>query len=335
MPTQVNLSPDIQVKNLKKLSVVIPVFNAENHIERTVKQFIDLDEVVGQIICVDDCSKDRSLELLEQLREKDPRIEIFKLEKNSGAGVARNYGFEHVKSEFVYFFDADDVLNPKTLLKAVSRAENTKAELVLCGYHLGEIPEDKGPMHRLDAETCNRFLGSLNWTVMNSKDIASFLVTTNYPWTKILRTSYAKHIGLKFGATKVHNDILGHWISLLYAKRMVLMRDSVCTHIVPAGGGNLTNIRDNRRLGVFEALSDLDAILDREPSLRDTAFVELIKFKIIVLKWARSNIGHDYLYEFDNLAQRAFENIDMRIYLKLEQEWPNLAKDMIKLRFGS
>lgn len=316
------------------LSVVIPVYNAESYISNTVKQFVEIEGFDLQIVCVNDKSSDRSLEILEDLQKTHPQVEVINLKTNSGAGVARNIGFERVTGEFVYFFDADDTLQTDAFVKSLKLVKNTKAELIVCGYFLGETSEDKGPMHRLDSNTWNEILGPQSWTMMNSHNIPSLLATTNYPWTKILRTEYARRIKLRFGETIVHNDILGHWMSLLFAKRLVLSREAICTHIVPANGSNLTNIQDKRRLGVFEALSDLDDILAHDPRIRATSLFELTRFKVIVLKWARSNVGRAYQQDFDKLAQKAFENIEIKDYLGLQRKWPNVAKDMVSLRFG-
>lgn len=319
---------------MPKLSVVIPVFNSESFLTDAIEQFLALQDIGLQIICVNDGSTDASRDVLNILASAHPEIEVIHLEENQGAGIARNIGFEKVNGEYVYFFDADDKVHAQTLKKAIALAEATQSEIAMCGYYLADKPDGKGPMHGFDSDKWKRILGPQNWTVVNSDKIVSLLATTNYPWNKVLSADYARRIKLRFGKTRVHNDILGHWIALLHATRMVLMNDAICTHIVPEKGKNLTKIQDRRRLSVFDALSDLDRIIDLGNSRNPSSFIELTKFKVIVLKWARSNIAPEHLDEFDERAGAAFNSVGVSEYLEISRNSPSIAKDMKKLRFG-
>lgn len=95
------------------VSVIIPSYNRENTIVRAVNSVLNQTYKDIEVIVVDDCSKDRTLELLSSI--KDERLKFFKLEKNSGACVARNFGIEKANGEFIAFQDSDDEWLPEKL----------------------------------------------------------------------------------------------------------------------------------------------------------------------------------------------------------------------------
>lgn len=90
-----------------KVSVIIPVFNGSLYLTECIRgvQEQTLQEI--EVLCVDDGSADDSFRLLEQMRQSDPRIRVFR-QKNRGTGSARNLALKNAVGEFVCFLDADD-----------------------------------------------------------------------------------------------------------------------------------------------------------------------------------------------------------------------------------
>ena len=110
-----------------KVSIIIPVYNVEPFLARC------LDSVVGQtlrgieIICVDDGSPDRSIDILNRYAAQDDRIRVISQE-NRGLGGARNRGFDAATGEFILFVDSDDWIDPaycERLYEAAREAEVT------------------------------------------------------------------------------------------------------------------------------------------------------------------------------------------------------------------
>lgn len=101
------------------VSVVTPVFNAERFIGETIaslraQTFNDWEQVL-----VDDCSSDRTPELIAEQAAVDPRIRIIRHEHNGGVAAARNTAFEHARGRYVAFLDADDQWLPAKLERQV------------------------------------------------------------------------------------------------------------------------------------------------------------------------------------------------------------------------
>lgn len=96
-----------------KISVIVPVYNAEKYITQAVESALQFDEV-HEIILVEDKSPDNALEICQQLAEKHERVKLFQHpdKDNHGAGPTRNLGLEKATGDFIAFLDADDYYLP-------------------------------------------------------------------------------------------------------------------------------------------------------------------------------------------------------------------------------
>ena len=105
----------------KKVSVIIPLYNAEKYIERTIKSVLSQTYENLEIIIVDDESPDNSVQVCEQFT--DPRIKIVH-QKNRGLPGSRNTGIRHASSEYIAFIDADDIWLPEKLTKHIAHLDS-------------------------------------------------------------------------------------------------------------------------------------------------------------------------------------------------------------------
>ncbi|MBQ8430434.1 MAG: glycosyltransferase family 2 protein [Clostridia bacterium] len=92
-----------------KCSVVIPVYNAENFIETTLRSVVNQTIKDIEIICVNDCSKDNSVNIIKKLQQEDSRIILIENETNQKVSQPRNNGIKNAKSEWIALLDADDM----------------------------------------------------------------------------------------------------------------------------------------------------------------------------------------------------------------------------------
>lgn len=101
-----------------KLSIIIPVYNVESYIEDcflSVNQFLSVNkEIDGEIVLVNDGSKDRSGQICELLQLKYPTVTVIN-QPNSGVSVARNTGLDNAHGEWIWFVDADDCVAPEVV----------------------------------------------------------------------------------------------------------------------------------------------------------------------------------------------------------------------------
>ncbi|MCW6036634.1 glycosyltransferase [Spirulina subsalsa FACHB-351] len=111
-----------------KVSIIIPVYNAENYIIQCLESALNQTEQNIEIIVIDDASTDQTLNLVENYT--DPRLKIIKNEVNRGAGYCRNQGIKAAQGDWIVPLDSDDWYAPERIEKLWQVAQTEKADLV-------------------------------------------------------------------------------------------------------------------------------------------------------------------------------------------------------------
>lgn len=115
------------------VSVILPVLNAQNTVKETIASVLSQDYAELELIAVDDCSCDSSLEILQQY-QKDPRFILLANEKNLGAAEARNKAIEISRGRYAAFIDSDDIWAAHKLKKQVSFMQTKGCPISCTGY---------------------------------------------------------------------------------------------------------------------------------------------------------------------------------------------------------
>ena len=121
----------IDVKDSKPLvSVVVPVYNVEQYISECLDSIINQTYSNLEIICVDDCGQDNSMNIVEEYARKDSRIKIIHHDRNRGLGGARNTGLENATGEYIFFVDSDDWIETNCVDIVTNKLIETKLDTV-------------------------------------------------------------------------------------------------------------------------------------------------------------------------------------------------------------
>lgn len=110
-------------------SVIIPVYNRENFVQPTIDSVLNQKFENFEIIVVDDCSTDKSVEVIN--RNTDPRVKLIQQDTNQERGAARNRGFEESKGKYVCFLDSDDFFEPNHLETFYQHIQNKNEPVAL------------------------------------------------------------------------------------------------------------------------------------------------------------------------------------------------------------
>ena len=114
-----------------KVSIIIPVYNTEKYLRKCLDSVCNQTLQDIEIICVNDCSTDDSLEILKEYASNDNRIKIINFTENKGVAVARNTAIEQAKGEYIGFVDSDDYVDLDFYEKLYNTAKSENAELVV------------------------------------------------------------------------------------------------------------------------------------------------------------------------------------------------------------
>ncbi|MBE5740945.1 MAG: glycosyltransferase family 2 protein [Clostridiales bacterium] len=124
-------------------SVVITVYNAEKFIEQTVRSVMNQTVKNIEIICVNDCSKDNSVEIIKRLMTEDSRIVLLENDTNLKVSQTRNKGIQYSHANWIALLDSDDMWEPEFLERVIARRDETGGRVIHTSYrfmaHDGKI----------------------------------------------------------------------------------------------------------------------------------------------------------------------------------------------------
>lgn len=182
-------------------SIVMPMYNGEKYIGGMLKGIQEQKFRDWELIVVDDCSTDKSTEIVEKAAKKDERIRLIFQEENSGVSSARNRGIQEAKGRYLWFADADDSVEA-SLLETVQESLSTNpAKLVIFGL-VEEYYDEKGKFqysHPISHEEKYFHTGSELRKEMIYLERETLY---GYPWNKIYDLEYIREKKITFSDYK-------------------------------------------------------------------------------------------------------------------------------------
>ncbi len=213
-----------------KVSVVVPIYNAYDYLAIALDSILDQTLREIEVICIDDGSTDRSIDIIKKYRENDSRVRIV-TENNAGVSTARNKGIARVRGEYVIFLDADDFYEPTLLEKLYNLAKEQNLDIALARY---DIYNNKN--ERFTAAT-DESHGDIfaRGAVVSKNEFPNhiFESTTGYVWNKLFRTSMIKEKELTFAPELyIFEDVHFVCCALSYAERIARIEEVLIHHRV-------------------------------------------------------------------------------------------------------
>lgn len=209
------------------VSIIVPIYNAAHYLRATLNSICQQKYQHLEILLVDDGSTDSSLSILNEYAAADSRIRIIQ-QANQGAAVARNHGIDQASGKYLLVLDADDIFEPDMAGALVERAEQTKADVVVCASVAqsaasGETYDDWGLDYTLVAEHLNP-----HCCCPRQEAPAHFFqfFKTGFPWNKLYRLDFVRKHQLRFMSLTSANDMYFVFCACLLAEKISFI-DSV------------------------------------------------------------------------------------------------------------
>ena len=117
--------------NKPLVSVIMPVYNAEKYLDRSISSVINQTYDNLEILLIDDCSTDNSYNILKEYAKKDKRIKVFHNQENQHVSETRNVGIRNSTGKYLYFIDSDDFIDNDYIEHLVNTAEKENADVVV------------------------------------------------------------------------------------------------------------------------------------------------------------------------------------------------------------
>jgi teichuronic acid biosynthesis glycosyltransferase TuaG len=128
------------------VSIITPTYNSEKFIADTIRSVQSQTYTHWEMLIVDDCSVDATQQIIKSFMDDDKRITFHKLEKNAGAGVARNQAVQMAGGQYIAFLDSDDLWKPEKLEKQIGFMEENKLPFTFSFYDC--IDEDGNALNK-------------------------------------------------------------------------------------------------------------------------------------------------------------------------------------------
>lgn len=213
---------------MKKVSVIIPVYNVEDYIEPCLASVLNQSHRDIECILIDDCSTDRSVEIAERFIQNHPkkdRVKWIRQQQNQGQSVARNRGVEVASGEYIFFVDSDDTISENCLITHLQYLEKSHAEVTI-----GSIKEV--------GENGNLNVIPLKEKILDRQEIwASFLNFQWYftPWNKLIKRDFFIQNRLWFEKGIIYEDHLWNFRLALAANRICLFSEVTYFYLLRPG----------------------------------------------------------------------------------------------------
>lgn len=180
------------------ISIIVPMFNVEEYLPKCLESLSGQTYEEIEIICVDDASQDKTLEVAKAHAAKDKRIRVVQ-NTSKGTSAARNCGLDNAKSKYIMFCDADDYYEPETCEKMLTTLEKTEASVVIC--EINTVYQVCQQQKMWDQDYYNlKYHGmqKLNTEVLQKTDVA--------PTNKIFRKEIIDKYDIRFPEGRSYED---------------------------------------------------------------------------------------------------------------------------------
>jgi glycosyltransferase involved in cell wall biosynthesis len=244
---------------MPKISVVVPVYNAEIYLKQCIDSLLAQTFKDIEIIVIDDGSTDGSLSILEKYSNIDDRIKVISQE-NGGAGKARNTGMDVAKGEFLSFLDADDFFEPSMLEEAYNNAitYNTDISAYQCDLYM-----EVNDCFTYESRTLQ--IKHLPINIPFNYTHASFnvfFVFMGWAWDKLFKSEFIKKHNLRFQEQRTTNDLFFVYSAIVLAERIAVI-PKILVHQRIDARDSLSKTRDKSWDNFYKALLALRETLHK------------------------------------------------------------------------
>lgn len=290
-----------------KVSVIVPVYNEEKFISQCIDTIINQTLKDLEIIFVDNGSKDRTIDIINDYKKVDERIKLFFCQKRGG-GAARNVGLRVAKGEYLSFLDADDFFEKDMLEKVYNKSVIKKSDVTVFKIHFynqltGAITDEKTGL-------VGEFLPQKE--VFSYKDMPDriFNAFHNWAWNKLFRREFIIENDIEFQELNRTNDLLFTNKALILAKRITTVDRHLIYYRVRTSG-NCQSSNDKYPFDFFEAFRELKIFLN------DNKVYDEVKESFInhAIDGCIANLN---TLEFGKMHERLFEKLKNEIFSELD-----------------
>ena len=241
-----------------KISIIVPVYNVEEYLEKCIESLIGQTYKNLEIILVDDGSEDKSGEICDLWKDKDSRIRVIH-KQNGGLSDARNSGMDIATGDYIGFIDSDDYINKRVYEILLNNINNYNSDISACSIK---------KIHKSN-EVYNSAITNRNISIFTAEEALRDLIEEGMlkqtVWNKLYKKSVIKDIRFEFG--KIHEDEF--WSYQVFGKSSkIVYTDEGMYYYLQRSGSIMDKPFSIKRLDALEArYNRLNYIIQNYPNL--------------------------------------------------------------------
>lgn len=319
-PTNYMILSDLDLVEKPKISVVVPVYNAEPFLEDALNSVLNQTFRDFEVLCVNDGSSDYTFRLLNEFASRDSRIKIIN-KPNGGCGSARNMGLEYARGDYIYFFDPDDYILPDAFERLYENAANNDSDMVMfkiARFRDGEPVDYSVP--GFDFDNVFRDADFKSFT-FDYRDIKKYVLNSSFaPWSKLYKKEFLDRFDdFRFDLGVAFDDVPFHVKSLVRASRISFVPEFFY-HYRLSNPNSVNNTKSNQ-IDIFRICDLVEEFLVEE-EVFDEFREEFIKFKIAQISNYAVSCNYEpyYMKAMEEFSKMDISNLKMPEYLRERYE---------------
>lgn len=253
------------------LSIIVPVYNVEDYLEKCLDSLFrqDIDTAQYEVVAVNDGSTDNSLQELERLKAKYPTVKIV-TQENQGLSGARNTGIAHSEGDYILCVDSDDYILDNTLKRITKLAQDNNLDIL--EFSADGVTENKDIVYSVKATTQGKVLTGEQYM----HDITYMSSACN----KLYKRQFLNDHKLQFMRGVYIEDIEFNTRAVFKAQRVMAIDDVIAHFLQREGSITRTNNLAKTKKMIYDihtVLSSIDHFNETEIGANSVAYVPMKK----------------------------------------------------------
>ena len=225
---------------MAEFSIIIPVYNVEKEIRNCLDSIKNQTYGDFEVLCVDDCGKDSSMDIVREYAQKDNRFKILTHEHNRGVSAARNTGLDNASGEYTMFVDSDDWLETNALEIIKNNFDKSKSEVIVFNIY-NCYPDGKKEIN----DTTNFKKANQTQVLLTENNLNTFIGVV---WNRAYKTSLINDNHIRFPEGMIIEDSDFTFKISMHLKSVFLIDDVLYNYLRNREGSYTTEDAVNNRI---------------------------------------------------------------------------------------
>lgn len=242
------------------VSVIVPIYQVRDYLAQCLRSLQNQDYRNLEILLIDDCSTDGSLQIAEDFASQDSRISIIRNPQNLGLGASRNVGLRQAKGEYVLFLDSDDEFSSSQAIShCVKYADKYELEVFCFGYYMAKYDELETTCIYREKYIHNNFGYDYGAVFAGGNNIMELFYWNTFfaVWMRLYRRSFLEQHNIRFVEGLRYEDVPFTAQVLVFGKRIMVSKRCLIYYRLRSSKDNISITQNSYNLDILEVFEQV------------------------------------------------------------------------------